>query len=146
MFVKCLLFSLFCFSTVAYANQDQAKNTQLEAKVEAANLLAKSGDYVHAEAELNAVIAKDPKNARAYKLRGHVYYAKKEYKKALMDLDRVVQLIPDHPNALVDRAIVHSMLGQHGLALADVEHALQLKPDSHFAQSVRQKVLELAQE
>ena len=139
---------IFCLSILICLNVDASapKTTpsEIEAKIDAGSRLAKKGEYAKAEAELTAVLAKDPKNSRAYKLRGHIYYAQGEYRKAFRDLDKVVALVPNHPNALIDRAIVHSMLGHHGLALADVEKALQLKPGSHFAHAVRKKILELA--
>ena len=147
MLFRVLLF-LFLSVSVCHVQAQQPKLTpaEIQAKVNAGNRLAKSGEYAKAEAELTAVIIQDSKNARAYKLRGHIYYAQGNFRRALSDLDRVVKLVPDHPNALVDRAIVHSMLGHHGLALADAEKALELKPDSHFAQAVRKKILELAVE
>ena len=108
--------------------------------------LAKGGQYQEALTSLNTAIQADPQSARAYKLRGHVYYAMGDYARALTDLDYVVALIPDSANALADRAIVHSVMGHHGLALADIERALALKPSSSFAQAVRKEVLERAQQ
>ena len=108
------------------------------------NRHAKNGNYSQALTSLNASIQSDPQNARAYKLRGHVYYAKGDYSKALSDLNYVVALVPDSANALADRAIVYSVTGKHGLALADIERALELKPSSAFAQAVRKEILERA--
>lgn len=107
--------------------------------------LAKKGNYTEALATLNSAIQADPRSARAYKLRGHIYYAMGDYHRSLTDLDYVVSLIPDSANALADRAIVHSVMGHHGLALADIERALALKPSSSFAQAVRKEILERAQ-
>lgn len=142
----CCVLSLFSFFSVQAQPPKPTSSSEVEVKINAGNRLAKAGEYAKAEAELSAAIAKDSENARAYKLRGHVYYAQGDYRLAFSDLDRVVKLVPDHPNALIDRAIVHSMLGHHGLALADVERALALKPDSHFAQAVRKKILEMAED
>lgn len=108
------------------------------------NRYAKSGNYAQALQSLNASIQSDPKNARAYKLRGHVYYAMGNYSKALEDLDLVVSLVSDSANALADRAIIYSVMEKHGLALADIERALALKPSSTFAQAVRKEILERA--
>jgi len=108
--------------------------------------LAKKGNYTEALANLNAAIQTDPHSARAYKLRGHVYYAMGDYDRALTDLDYVVTLVQGNANALADRAIVHSVMGHHGLALADIERALALKPSSSFAQAVRKEILERARE
>ena len=105
---------------------------------------AKNGNYSEALASLNSAIQQDPRNARTYKLRGHVYYAMGDYQRAITDLDYVVSLVPDSANALADRAIVYSVMGNHGLALTDIERALALKPSSSFAQAVRQEILERA--
>lgn len=109
--------------------------------IEAGNSHAKGGNYSQALVSLNTAIAKDPSNARAYKLRGHLYYAMGDHGRALSDLDRVVALSPNSANAYADRAIVYSMLGNHGQALTDIERALTIKPDSHFAKSVRTQIL-----
>lgn len=143
---------LFCialsFSSWLAARDFQSHPAQnhTASHITAGNAHAKSGNHSQALAELNQAIAKDPYNARAYKLRGHVYYAMGDYKQSLQDLERVVYLAPDSPNAYCDRAIAHSMVGNHGAALLDVEHALNLKADSSFAQAVREKILERAQE
>jgi tetratricopeptide (TPR) repeat protein len=109
-----------------------------------ANNHAKSGEYAKALEEVNQVLATDPDNARAYKIRGHVYHAMGDHLQALTDLNKVTALVPASANAYVDRAIVQSHLGNHGAALVDVERALNLKPDSQFAQIVRARILENA--
>lgn len=109
--------------------------------VEVGNSHAKSGNYSQALNSLNVALAKDPNNARAYKLRGHVYFAMQDYDRAFQDLNKVVMLSPSSPNAYADRAIAYSKLNQHGAALMDVEKALALKPDSHFAKAVREQIL-----
>jgi tetratricopeptide (TPR) repeat protein len=109
-----------------------------------ANVFAKSGDYTKALEEVNQVLAVNPDNARAYKIRGHIYHAMGDHLQALVDLNKVTTLAPASANAYVDRAIVQSHLGNHGAALVDVERALKLKPDSQFAQVVRTRILENA--
>lgn len=134
-----LYFSVFLFISSVACGLDIPSP-----KIDEGNVLAKGGDYPHALEALNEAISLDPMNARAYKIRGHVYYAMGDYQTSLNDMDKVVELAPESANAYVDRAIVYSSLSQHGKALSDVEVALSLKPDSVFAQEVRKKILENA--
>lgn len=122
----------------------QASASQNSSPVEVGNFFAKQGKYSEALNSLNEAIQINPTGARAYKIRGHVYFAMGDYAQAFTDLDHVVALVPNNANALVDRAIVYSVMGNHGLALADVERALALKPSSSFAQAVRKEILERA--
>lgn len=116
----------------------------LFAGLEEGNEMAKKGDYPHALEALNQAIVKSPNNPRAYKIRGHIYYAMGDYQKSLEDLNHVVELTPKNPTSYTDRAIVHSVLHHHSQALSDVEIALKLNPDSHYATEVRKKILENA--
>lgn len=140
---KIFLATIFC-TTVFFAEGSRLFAAAPQGHADMGNSHAKNGNYNDALASLNAAIQADPRSARSYKLRGHVYYAMGDYSRALTDLDHVVTLVPDSANALADRAIVHSVLGNHGLALADVERALALKPSSSFAQEVRKEILQRA--
>ena len=142
MFINKFIFSSSIFFLL-FIGQGSLSSAQ-SSIVDQGNMQAKNGNYSQSLASLNLAIQSDPSSARAYKLRGHVYYAMGDYQKALADLDYVVHLVRDSANAYVDRAIVHSVMGNHGLALADVERALALKPSSTFAQSVRKEILERA--
>jgi tetratricopeptide (TPR) repeat protein len=108
--------------------------------IASANALAKKGEYRHALDELDQAIAKDAKNSRAYKVRGHVYYAIGNYALAVKDFEQVRVLAPSSANAYVDLAIAQSMMGNHKQALANISYALSLKPDSSFAQAVRDQI------
>lgn len=136
----CFVFSFFVLTLAG--SFLQAGNSVSPADI--GNKQAKQGNYAQALESLNSAIQMDPTNARAYKLRGHVYYAMGNYSRALADLDFVVTLAPDSANALADRAIVHSVRGNHGFALVDIERALALKPSSSFVQAVRKEILERA--
>lgn len=142
--IFCLSSFLFSLSLIGDQIPVYSGQSVSAPHISAGNNLAKSGNYSQALTELNQAIAKDPNNARAYKLRGNVYYAMGDYVQSLRDLDQVVNLVPDSVNAYCDRAIAHSMVGNHGLALTDIEYALKLKPTSSFAQAVRAKILEKA--
>lgn len=142
MFNKVIL-SLFLFFSIT-SIQEKTLNAAQNPILDQGNASAKKGSYREALIHLNAAIQAEPQNARAYKLRGHVYYAMGNYSKAYTDLDHVVVLAPNSANALVDRAIIYSVTGKHGLALVDIEHALKLKPESTFAKSVRKEILERA--
>ena len=137
-----ILTSAILFTAEASIYSNSIANSLSHASL--GNRQAKNGDYAQSLNSLNASIQSNPQNARAYKLRGHVYYAKGNYSKALADLNTVVTLVPDSANALADRAIVYSVMGKHGLALSDIERALELKPSSSFAQAVRKEILERA--
>ena len=141
--IKYLIMSTLVLFTISAPDSLSAYN-QKHDKLELGNQHAKQGNYSQALQSLNQAIAENPVNPRAYKIRGHIFYAMGDYANALTDLDHVVALVHDSANALVDRAIVYSVMGKHGLALADVERALALKPTSTFAQAVRDEILNRA--
>ena len=132
---------MFCSCFSIQGGENLSSN---EALISSANMAAKSGNHDSALIALNSVIAKDPTLARAYKLRGHVHYARGDYKQAFYDLDQVIALSPNSANAYADRAIVNSMLNRHGAALSDIEYALTLSPRSEFCKAVRNRILESA--
>lgn len=145
-FIFATLFTIACFQSPSEASEQTNAADLAQHHISNGNELAKNGHYREALDELNIAIASNPTNARAYKLRGHVYYALGEYAKSLADLDHVVSLAPSSANAYCDRAIANSQAGHHGQALADIDQALKLSPDSEFAQAVRKVVLEKAAE
>lgn len=146
MLLKSLIFVLFisaCYH-LPFEAAESTRNIFAAQHISTGNSFAKSGNYQAALSELTTAIAVDPENARAYKLRGHVYYVLGDYTKSLADLDYVVALTPTSANAYCDRAIANSAAGNHGQALVDIDQALKIQPESVFALSVRKVVLEKA--
>ena len=134
--MKRLFLGMFMVLSFSLAASNEA--TQLTS---AGNSFANRGKYPEALEQLTKAIEKDPAQARAYKLRGHVYYAMGDYQKAFADLDKVVELAPNNYNVYVDRAIVNYQAGNKEAAKRDIAKALKMNPDSAFSKAAAEKIL-----
>lgn len=134
--MKKLFLTLCLLINLSLLASDEAKQLTSQG-----NSLANKGKYSEALEILNKAIEKDPNHARAFKLRGHVYYAMGNYQKAFADLDKVVALVPNNHNVYVDRAIVYYQVGKKTEAKRDIAKALKMKPDSAFTQAAAEKIL-----
>lgn len=97
--------------------------------VKEANDLLKDGGRDAALEKLNAVIEAHPTYPRAYRLRGNLYFVKKDYKNALKDFSKVIELSPENGKAFFDRGITHLVMGDDELGLIDVKRAYKLDPE-----------------
>jgi tetratricopeptide (TPR) repeat protein len=87
------------------------------------------GQYDRAVADMNAVLRRRPRRARAYLLRGAAWHMKKDHDRALADCEAAARLAPRHPDFLHARAVVRSARHDYEPALADLDEALRLKPN-----------------
>lgn len=71
--------------------------------------------------DIEQALAVDANAESAYLLRGNLYYARKEWSKALADYNQVLKLDPDHANALYNRAWTKYKMGNKKEAIADFQ-------------------------
>ena len=88
-------------------------------------------DPVSAMADLNQVLATQPNNADALRLRGIVYSSTKDYDRALDDLGKANEL-RETVEGYVARAAVYEAQGKTDKAASDYRRATELKPLNVF--------------
>jgi len=132
--IKLIIF-LFCLPLMLIGAESNP-----EANIMKANMMAEQGQYGQALKEIDAAIKKAPNSARAYKIRGHIYIAKEDYQKALADLGKVISLAHNQAKPYVDRAIVHFKMGNKGLAMSDISKALKINPSDPWTLGVGNKI------
>ena len=69
-----------------------------------------------AKKEYDRAIALDPKDATAYANRGNVWYAKKEYDKAIADYDKAMALDPKNALVYISRGSAYVCTSRDGAA------------------------------
>ncbi len=77
-------------------------------------------------ADMNAVIAIAPDNARAFHLRGLAYDKAGDFAKALDDFNQALELNPDYGTAYYSRANLHGKMGHPDLATEDMQMVTHL--------------------
>ncbi len=88
----------------------------------------KLSDHEPALQALDAVIAREPRNAEAHYYRGHSYFAKKEFDKALADYSASIEAAPKVVRYYYARAAAYFGLADFTRSLADYNTMLQLEP------------------
>lgn len=63
---------------------------------------------------------------------GNLYYAKKEYKKALSLYEKAFEIRENEPDALYNAAVCHIKLKEYTAAIELLNKALSLKSDSKY--------------
>jgi tetratricopeptide (TPR) repeat protein len=71
-----------------------------------------------------------PTNAGAFQKRGHAWFSKMEYDKAIADFAEAVRLDPTNASAYFDRGKAWLAKMEHDKAIADFNEAIQLDPRS----------------
>lgn len=79
-------------------------------------------------AEIEKVVAKDPKNVQAWVTLGNDYFDAHNPQKAVQAYAKALELNPNDPNVLTDQGVMFRALGFFDKALANFEKANQLNP------------------
>ena len=80
-------------------------------------------------AELEKIVASDPKNVQAWVTLGNDYFDSQNPKKAIEAYSKALALNPDDPNVLTDQGVMFRAMGFYDKALANFEKAYKIKPD-----------------
>ena len=104
-----------------------------------ANLQSMSDDKL-LMANLNAAIAKNPKDAKALESRAQLHYQAGEYAAALNDTDKWLAIAPTDVDAHLLRANILTRQGKPELALAEGEITLNAKPGDSEAAAAAAKI------
>lgn len=91
-----------------------------------ANALITSGKYDEALAQLNQAIAKDPKVADYFTLRGELYRNKNDCVNAIADYSKSIELNPNNGEVYYLRAICYYFTKEYDKAWDDVRKAQSL--------------------
>lgn len=95
--------------------------------------LAALGRHAEALADLDRVLAGDPRRAEALVLRAAAKRRMERIAEAEADVARALALAPDNAEALLERGIIRQLRGDTAGARADWERAVALAPDSPTA-------------
>lgn len=79
-------------------------------------------------AEIENVVAKDPKNVQAWVTLGNDYFDAHNPQKAVQAYAKALELNPNDPNVLTDQGVMFRALGFFDKALANFEKASKLNP------------------
>lgn len=79
-------------------------------------------------AELEQVVAKDPKNLQAWITLGNDYFDSNQAQKAVQAYAKALEIDPTNANVLTDQGVMFRALGFYDRALANFEKASKLDP------------------
>lgn len=82
----------------------------------------------------NQNIRRNPKDAKAYTIRGSIYDDGGEYEKALADYNTAIRLNPNDGLVYHNRSLVYAAKGEDKKAIADYNKAIKLNPNSISAE------------
>lgn len=85
-------------------------------------------DYQQRIAELEKVVANDPKNLQAWIMLGNDYYDTDQAQKAISAYDKALALDPKNTSVLTDQGVMFKRVGWYDKALANFEKAQQIDP------------------
>jgi cytochrome c-type biogenesis protein CcmH/NrfG len=89
---------------------------------------------------LEAMVAQDPKNVKAWVQLGNDYFDTHQAQKAIDAYSKALELQPNDPNVLTDQGVMYREVGQYDKALANFEKANQADP-SHVTSLFNQGVV-----
>lgn len=79
-------------------------------------------------AELEQVVAKDPKNLQGWITLGNDYFDSHQPQKAVQAYSKALELDPDNPNVLTDQGVMFRELGFFDRAISNFDKANKLDP------------------
>lgn len=85
-------------------------------------------DYTNRIAEAEKIVAKDPKNLKAWMSLGNDYFDTEQAQKAVNAYSKVLELQPNDPNVLTDQGVMYRKLGWYDKALENFAKAQQIEP------------------
>jgi tetratricopeptide (TPR) repeat protein len=85
-------------------------------------------DYQQRIAELEKVVANDPKNLQAWTMLANEYYDTDQAQKAINAYNKALELTPGNPNLLTDQGVMFKRIGKFDNALANFEKAQKIDP------------------
>jgi tetratricopeptide (TPR) repeat protein len=94
-------------------------------------------DWVGADADLSAALAKDSNRADLFVLRGSARHAQGRKAEARADIDKALSLYPNYPDALVERGAMKYENADKVGARADWQLAVKLAGNTAAGQSAR---------
>ena len=80
-------------------------------------------DYQQRIAELEKVVANDPKNLQAWTMLANDYYDTDQPQKAIDAYGKALELGPNNPNLLTDQGVMYKRLGENNKAQANLDKA-----------------------
>ena len=110
---------------------------RLNAMIVRARAYYDNGQTDKALAELDAVTAKDPALARAFRVRGEILRVSGRTVEAFEALNQAIRLEPDNAEGYETRANVFNNAKKYDRAIQDYDEALRLKPDFALAYADR---------
>jgi cytochrome c-type biogenesis protein CcmH/NrfG len=75
-----------------------------------------------------AIVARDPKNVRAWISLGNDYFDTHQSKKAIEAYGRALELEPNNPDVLTDQGVMYREAGMYDKAVANFQKANQVNP------------------
>jgi len=85
-------------------------------------------DYQQRIAELEKVVANEPKNLQAWTMLANEYYDTDQAQKAINAYNKALEITPGNPNLLTDQGVMFKRTGQFDKALANFEKAQKIDP------------------
>ena len=79
-------------------------------------------------AELEKVVANDPRNLQAWTMLANDYYDTAQPQKAIDTYAKALELDPGNPNLLADQGVMYKKVGAYDKALANFEKAQRIDP------------------
>jgi WD40 repeat protein/serine/threonine protein kinase/tetratricopeptide (TPR) repeat protein len=95
-----------------------------------ANSLLQLGNFDEERAEMDEVLAQDPRNVEAFRRRAEADLGLRDYERALADVNRSIEYGPPNASAFNLRGECHAEQGQWRDAVSDFAKAFSLAPSS----------------
>ena len=109
-------------------------------------LAVAEGDRAAAEAAVDAVLTREPRNFEALLRKGTLLFNRQQPQQALERFDAALVLTPGQPSALLRRAELLLVMGQVDRAKADIDAALVVLPNNAPALYLRAMMLSRTQD